>query len=1009
MFRRFPLTLAALGASAGVALWLTLGSFDLVIRGRDAVRVAMLPPLWQLPVLILGLWALLAGLFSLLTRWSAATRAQRPSANDADPAMTPADRALDALKPLGASGLLVLPFLPWLPDAVPALRLLGGPARLLVWFVILAQVARLAWRLRPPMAHAARAWQAPLAIALVTLALCGGAASGFLRSAFFPGGDEPHYLVMAQSLWRDGDLRIENNHRQGDYHEYFAGDLAPHYLTRGLDGQIYSVHPIGMPVLMAPIYALGGYGLVAWMMVAFATGAATMFWMLARRLTGSATVATVAWAACCLTGPFIFNSFTVYPEIPAALATMIAFTLALPGPRSQPRLRTLDAGTHGPAHDTRPHELSARALALWPRALACGIAAATLPWFSTKYAPLSAALIAIAFFRLWLPWPSRAAASRNAVVERDSGAAQSNGGALSNGGVQLTGDTLLNDGTVRARIAATVALGLPYAVSLAGWFTYFYVTWGKLSPSAPYGSQRGAGLRFLPAGGPGLLFDQEYGVMAFAPALLLALTGLAAMLRRGGAARRLALEVTLAFGALLATVGAFHIWWGGSATVGRPLMSGFLLLGLPIAWRYQDRRARAGSVALTHVAIAIGAAVALALAFAQEGFLLVAGREGNSMLLEWLSPSWSASKIAPSFIAQPPAAAMLVSLIWLLAAGALGWGLARRRTLAPGRAALTALVSTMGVLALASLIVPALARALGPTAFGASTPEVVTTQQRSRLLDTFDATRRPLAIVFDPFRRLDPAAVPALVQFIVRPDERRPRQPVPLLYNARWALPAGRYTITLLFPRGVDTASLEGTLALRVGRVGAPAQTWDISLSPPAAWGRSFDLPLDSNLVGFVASPEVIQAAPELRLTPDDVVDASRRLPPAETLGAAMIGDTRVYFHDERVWLGDRGFWTPGDASVAVTLAPPPGRRAAMLRLQAGPIKTAVRIRAGGRDERIELAPHATHDLTVSAADRRDGPIRLTLDTAPGFVPARREPGNPDERRLGCFVELLNP
>lgn len=999
MFRRFPLALAALGASAGVALWLTLGSFDLVIRGREAVRVAMLPPLWQLPVLILGLWALLAGLFSLLTRWSAATAAQLPPANDADAAMTPADRALDALKPLGASGLLVLPFLPWLPDAVPALRLLGGPARLLVWFVILAQVARLAWRLRPPMPRADRAWQAPLAIALVTLALCGGAASGFLRSAFFPGGDEPHYLVMAQSLWRDGDLRIENNHRQGDYHEYFAGDLAPHYLTRGLDGQIYSVHPIGMPVLMAPIYALGGYDLVAWMMVAFATGAATLFWMLARRLTGSSTVATVAWAACCLTGPFIFNSFTVYPEIPAALATMIAFTLALPRSRWQPRLRTLDAVTPGTAHDTRAHELAARAL--WPRALACGAAAATLPWFSTKYAPLSAALIAIAFFRLWLPWPSRAAAasrdnaSRDNVTESDS--------ALFDDGA------LPNDGTVRARIAATVALGLPYAISLAGWFTYFYVTWGKLSPSAPYGSQRGAGLRFLPAGGPGLLFDQEYGVMAFAPALLLALTGLAAMLRRGGAARRLALEVTLAFGALLATVGAFHIWWGGSATVGRPLMSGFLLLGLPIAWRYQDRRARAGSVALTHVAIAIGAAVALALAFAQEGFLLVAGREGNSMLLEWLSPSWSASKIAPSFIAQPPAAAMLVSLVWLLAAGALGWGLACRRTQAPGRAALTALVSTMGVLALASLIVPALARALGPTAFGASTPEVVTTQQRSRLLDTFDATRRPLAIVFDPFRRLDPAAVPALVQFTVRPDERRPRQPVPLLYNARWALPAGRYTITLLFPRGVDSATLQGMLALRVGRVGAPAQTWDISLSPPAVWGRSFDLPVDSNLVGFVASADVMQAAPELRLTPDDVVDASRRLPPVETLGAATIGDTRVYFHDERVWLGDRGFWTPGDASVAVTLAPPPGRRAAMLRLRAGAVKTTVRIRAGGRDERIELAPHATHDLSVSAGDRRDGPIRLTLDTAPGFVPAHLEPGNPDERRLGCFVELLNP
>ena len=59
-------------------------------------------------------------------------------------------------------------------------------------------------------------------------------------TALFPSGDEPHYLVIAQSLWRDGDLKIENNHQRGDYREYFEPDLEPHYLTRGTDGEIYS-------------------------------------------------------------------------------------------------------------------------------------------------------------------------------------------------------------------------------------------------------------------------------------------------------------------------------------------------------------------------------------------------------------------------------------------------------------------------------------------------------------------------------------------------------------------------------------------------------------------------------------------------------------------------------------------------------------------------------------------------------------------------------------------------
>jgi hypothetical protein len=939
MVRRFPLTLLAHSVVAGLAVWLTCGSFELVIRSREAVRVAMLPPLWLLPLLAAGIWLALAGLYHGMVRRRA----------------TPAD-VLDALRPLSAAALLVVPYLPWLPDAVPVLRLPGGPARLLVWIIILTQVARLLWNARPPLEIWKPAWRAPLAIALVTFTVCGAAALAFTRSPLFPGGDEPHYLVMAQSLWRDGDLKIENNHQRGDYREYFATDLQPHYLTRGRDGAIYSVHPIGMPVLMAPVYALGGYTLVAWTMVAFATGAATLLWGLVRRLTGSGTVATVGWAACCLTGPFVFNSFTVYPEIPASLAAMLAFTLAL---------------------QARPHDDARRGAWGGWRWLACGLAAATLPWFSTKYAPMSATLILIALGRIWLLRPG------------DAG--------------------LLRDW--RGKVGASLALGVPYAISLAGWFAYFYATWGTFSPSAPYGAQRGAGLRFLPAGGPGLLFDQEYGIIVFAPALLLSLVGLVAMLRRGGAARRMALEVGAAFGALLATVGAFHIWWGGSATVGRPLMSGFLLLGLPLAWHYHDRRGHAGSRALMHVAMAAGVAIALTLGFAQQGLLLAAGRDGVSQIADWMSPAWSAWALGPSFITQTPLAASVITVVWLIVLPGACWLLlARRPTQSPGRAAVAAMTAAFAAIVAGSLIVPPVSRAFGASGLVAGgplpAPNLMTVQVRSALLDHYDAARRPLAIVFDPWRRVAPESVPALVQFVARPEDRRPRQPIPLLYGARWALPAGRYSVTLVFPRGRADA-VQGSIALQVGRTGAPMQTWDVAVGAPGVWGRTFELPIDANLVGFIASPGVLDAAPELRVTAESTVDAHLRLPPAETLGSTMLGGTRVYFHDERLWPdGHRGFWTAGSSATAVTLAPGMMWHGAVMRLQAGPVPTQVRVRTGKHDERVTLAAHAVRDVPLPSPG--GAPFRLTLDTGDGFVPARTEPGNTDERLLGCHVEIVD-
>ncbi|MDQ2989340.1 MAG: hypothetical protein M3R60_09605, partial [Pseudomonadota bacterium] len=179
---------------AGAAAWCSLGTVGLIGQGSTAVRLALLPPWWLLPVLIAVAFA--------------AVRIARLS--------TP------QLLPLYGSALAILP---WLPVSLPAAALLWtGPCVAAVWCAVVVGLivtrgrpVRSRWVVDPPRA---RVLAAALALALY-------GASAWWLSPIPPNGDAPHYLIITQSLVRDGDLQIENNHQRGDYLEYYPGALKP--------------------------------------------------------------------------------------------------------------------------------------------------------------------------------------------------------------------------------------------------------------------------------------------------------------------------------------------------------------------------------------------------------------------------------------------------------------------------------------------------------------------------------------------------------------------------------------------------------------------------------------------------------------------------------------------------------------------------------------------------------------------------------------------------------------
>lgn len=309
-------------------------------------------------------------------------------------------------------------------------------------------------------------------------------------------GDEPHYLVVAGSLWIDGDVDIANDYAEQRYLPYFPGDLSPHTKAGSDPATRYSIHGAGLSAWLAPWLALGqrfsAYGLtltVRFSMILWLAALTAVLFLLLRDIAGR-RAATLGTLAAVFTAPLLFHGPHLFTEVPAMTLSAAAYLIL----RRRPG---------------------------WKGALFAGLLLACLPWLHFKYLALMATVATCGAWWLLRRPGGRAAAP--AVGEPDGRAAERR---------QLVGSAA----------GSAVALALPLLLTVLAHVFYTWSLYGRLSPVAiaiganPEVRATAMGDNYLayfaqPLGavrtGIGHLLDQKEGLLFYAPHYLLAIAGLA--------------------------------------------------------------------------------------------------------------------------------------------------------------------------------------------------------------------------------------------------------------------------------------------------------------------------------------------------------------------------------------------------------------------------------------------------------------------------------------------------
>ncbi|MCB4756664.1 MAG: hypothetical protein LHV69_06480 [Elusimicrobia bacterium] len=342
-------------------------------------------------------------------------------------------------------------------------------------------------------------------------------------------GDEPHYIVIAESLTLDRDLELSNNYRSPWLKDFDPND---HHSVKTPDGRERPFHSIGLPILGIPIYAFAhGYlnltarlfgpttkdkrwiftkNMFSFSMMLLGAFFSILLFRFFQDVTGRSKLAWIMALLFSLAPPLLSYSLVFFTELPTAvLITFLMWKL----------------------YKKEPFNVIHAALIGY------------LPWLHTRNY-----LIAIAFLLIF--WIQEGVKGKRINFFKRLGGL--------------------------CRVPTLIVFVLWGGILLAN-----VHLWGGLSPTAAW---KGIPFKpfdpaYLPISLPALFFDRSQGLFVFAPLYLFFICGYALLYKRNPEFAR---HIVIIIACYTITFAGYKQWWGGWSPPPRLLVPIVPLLALGV-------------------------------------------------------------------------------------------------------------------------------------------------------------------------------------------------------------------------------------------------------------------------------------------------------------------------------------------------------------------------------------------------------------------------------------------